>query len=65
LAEHWVGMESVRRLRDLLEYVPRETWQSHCSQQASRRALIQYTERRLWGLFLPHPYVAQTTKDNP
>jgi len=32
LAEHWVGMESVRRLRDLLEYVPRETWQSHCSQ---------------------------------
>ena len=32
LAEHWVGMESVRRLRDLLEYVPRETWQSRCSQ---------------------------------
>jgi cysteine sulfinate desulfinase/cysteine desulfurase-like protein len=54
LAEHWIGMESVRRLRDLLEYVPRETWQSHCSQHVSRRALIQYTERRLWGLFLPH-----------
>ena len=65
LTEHWVGMEAVRRLRDLLEYVPRETWQSHCSQHGVRRALIQYTERRLWRLFLAHAYVAQTTKDNP